>query len=69
MIPKQNSWIPLTKNIIQTRLGQPDVGSPNIRVLTIMNIIIIKAIKQNNIPVIELIARGAVEKAIIPSSA
>ena len=65
----QNSWIPLTKKMIHTRLGHPDVGSPYIRVLIIINSIMINAIMQNNIPAIELIASGAVENAIIPSRA
>ena len=35
----------------------------------IMTIIMINAIKQNNIPIIELKTRGVVEKATIPSMA
>ena len=69
IIPMQNSWIPLTKKRIHARLGQPDVGSPNINVFIIITIIRINAIKQKIIPAIELIASGAVENAIIPSRA
>ena len=69
MIPIQNSWIPLTKKIIQAKLGQPDVGSPKIIVLIIIAIIKMNAIIQKIIPAIELIASGTVEKAIIPSRA
>ena len=69
MIPKQNNWIPLTKKIIHTRLGQPAVGSPKMIVLAIIMIIIMKEIIQKRIPAIELIAKGAVEKATIPSIA
>ena len=36
MIPVQNNCTPLTKNIIQTKLGHPSTGSPNISVLTII---------------------------------
>ena len=69
IIPIQNNWTPLTKKIIHAKLGQPDVGSPNISVFMIITIIIINAIRQNIIPAIELIASGAVEKAVIPSRA
>ena len=67
MIPKQNNWIPLTKKIIQTVLGQPDTGSPNISVLQIITIIMINEIMQNNIPAIEDINKGTVEKPIMLS--
>ena len=43
----QNSCIPLTKTIIHTSDGQPEVGSPYIRVLAIINIIAKNAIMQN----------------------
>ena len=69
IIPIQNSWIPLTKKMIHTKLGQPDVGSPTISVLTIIIRIKMNDIRQKIIPTIELIANGAVEKAIIPSKA
>ena len=55
--------------MIHTRLGQPVVGSPNARVLTIITIIMINDTKQNRKPAIEAIANGAVEKATIPSMA
>ena len=45
MIPRQNNWIPLTKKMIQTRLGHPDVGSPNISVLIMIKIIAISYTK------------------------
>ena len=61
--------MPLTKKMIHTKLGQPDVGSPKISVLTIITNIMMNAIMQKIIPVIELIASGAVENAVIPSSA
>ena len=54
---------------MHTRLGQPEVGSPYTRVLIIIKTIIIKAIKQNKIPIKAAIANGVVEKAIIPSIA
>lgn len=69
MIPIQNNWIPLTKKIIHTKLGHPEVGSPNISVLIMINNISRKAIRQKIIPAIELIARGAVENAMMPSNA
>ena len=53
---------------MQTILGQPPVGSPKIKVLTMIIIIIIKEIKQNNIPIIEAIESGTVEKATILSN-
>lgn len=68
-MPRQNNWIPLTKKIIHTKLGHPDVGSPNIRVFIMIIKIIINAMIQKIIPAIELIASGAVEKASIPSNA
>ena len=49
--------------------GQPLVGSPNIKVFTIITIIIIKAIKQNKIPIIAAIVKGTVENATNPSIA
>lgn len=69
IIPMQNNWIPLTKKIIHTNDGQPDVGSPIIRVLIMITNIRIKDIRQNIIPIIELIANGVVENAVIPSRA
>ena len=55
--------------MIHTRLGQPAVGSPKMIVLAMIMIIIMKEIIQKRIPAIELIAKGAVEKATIPSIA
>ena len=40
IIPKENNWIPLTIKIIQTRDGQPLVGSPKINVLKIKGVTI-----------------------------
>ena len=54
---------------MHTRLGQPEVGSPKIKVLMIIKIIMINDIKQNRKPAIEAIAKGAVVKATIPSMA
>ena len=61
--------MPLTKKIIHTRLGHPDVGSPYTRVLTIIKMIKINDITQKRIPTNEAIASGVVEKATIPSIA
>ena len=69
IIPKQNNWMPLTKNNIHTRLGHPEVGSPYMIVLIIIKIIMQNAMKQNIIPVKEIMASGTVEKATIPSIA
>ena len=69
IMPIENSWIPLTKKMIQAILGQPDVGSPKINVLTIIMIIKINAIKQNKIPMNADITNGVVEKDTIPSIA
>ena len=55
--------------MIQARLGHPPTGSPQIKVLQIMTIIIIKAMKQNKTPKKAAIVRGAVVKATIPSMA
>lgn len=69
IIPRANSWTPLTKKIIQASEGQPDVGSPKAMVFTIITIIIMKAIRQNINPIIAAMVRGAVVKATIPSMA
>ena len=69
MIPRQNNWIPLTKKMIQTRLGHPVVGSPKARVLIIITNIIMNDTRQKIKPTIEAMANGAVEKATIPSMA
>ena len=66
-MPMQRSCMPPIKNIMQARLGQPDTGSPKIRVFAIITTIIIAEIKQNSIPKIEEITSGMVEKATIPS--
>ena len=63
----QNNWRPLTRKIIQTKDGQPDVGSPKIRVLIIIMIIIKNAIKQKRTPKTDDKTNGTVEKAVIPS--
>ena len=54
--------------IIQTIDGHPEVGSPNINVLTIMNMIKKKATIHMNIPKKDASAKGAVEKPMIPSN-
>ena len=50
-IPKKNNCSPLKNVIIQARLGQPDTGSPKANVLTIITIMNINDIKQNNNPI------------------
>ena len=49
--------------------GQPPTGSPHTKVLTIIKIIAMKAIKQNIIPTNADITNGDVENAKIPSKA
>ena len=67
MIPMQNNCTPLIRQRIQIMDGQPEVGSPNTNVFTMIAMIITKAKAQNKIPKTEANARGAVENAIIPS--
>ena len=64
----QNIWTPAIRLIIQTREGQPVVGSSQIIVLITINAIKINAIRQNKNPIIDAMAKGAVENATIPSS-
>ena len=52
---------------MHTSDGQPDVGSPNTIVRTIVKIISTNARKQNSSPSTETNASGAVEDASIPS--
>ena len=66
-MPVQKNCTPLVIRIIHTSEGQPDTGSPKISLRTIINMIIIKAITQNNTPTNEAIKSGAVENAVIPS--
>ena len=54
---------------MHTSDGQPDVGSPYINVLIIINIIASIAITQNTSPNIEENINGVVENAVIPSNA
>jgi len=63
----QNSCIPAIKNIMQTKDGYPATGSPNTSVFAIITIIINKDIRQKINPIIEEMASGIVENAIIPS--
>ena len=67
--PTENNCIPLTKTIIHTSDGQPEVGSPYINVLTIINIIAKNEITQNIIPNTDANIKGVVENAVIPSIA
>ena len=53
--------------MMHTSDGQPDVGSPNTTVLTIVKMISTNARKQNSSPSTETNASGAVENARIPS--
>lgn len=69
IIPKENNWIPLTINIIQTSEGHPLVGSPKIKVLKIITSINKNDTKQNIKPIAEEIRSGVVENAVIPSNA
>ena len=55
--------------MIQARLGQPPTGSPQIKVLQIITIIIINAMKQNRTPKNAAMVNGTVVKATIPSMA
>lgn len=68
-MPIKKSWTPPTKRIRQARLGQPLTGSPKMRVLQMMTIMAIKAMRQNTIPKKAARVRGTVEKATIPSIA
>ena len=66
-IPIVNNWKPPRKRIIEIIEGQPDVGSPKIKV-RIMTIMIRKnANKQATTPPTKAIVNGASEKLIIPS--
>lgn len=67
MIPMQNNWIPPIITMIQIIDGHPEVGSPNIKVLTMINMMNRNAITHIKIPKKEASANGAVEKAMIPS--
>ena len=66
-MPIHKSCIPPIKNMIQAVLGQPETGSPNARVLIMINTISAAATSENRMPKTEARTRGAVEKAIIPS--
>ena len=66
-IPVQKSWIPLTMKMIHTRDGQPDTGSPQIKVRTMMIRIIKKDSIQKTTPTIDANDSGATEKPVIPS--
>jgi len=52
---------------MQTKDGQPLVGSPHNNVLAIITHINKSEITQKSTPIIEAIAKGAAEKEIIPS--
>ena len=67
MIPIQNSWIPPIITIIHTMEGQPEVGSPKIKVFIMINMINKNATIHIKIPKKDARAKGAVEKPMIPS--
>ena len=63
----QNNWIPPIITIMHTIDGQPEVGSPKIKVFIIIKIIKKNATIHIKIPKKDASANGAVEKPIIPS--
>ncbi len=67
-IPVQKSWIPLTMKMMHTSDGQPDTGSPQIRVLTMMTSIMRNDSIQKHTPTTDARDSGATEKPVIPSS-
>ena len=66
-MPVQNSWTPLHSRMMQTRLGQPEVGSPNISARTMTKIMPMNASRQNRTPTPAAISSGVVEKPTMPS--
>ena len=66
-MPRQNNCTPLISEIMQTSDGQPEVGSPNSILRTIVITINRNATMQNKTPITEATASGAVENAVIPS--
>lgn len=62
-----NNCTPPIKSIIQTREGQPATGSPNNNVRIIIIKIIINEQIKRPVPMKAAMAKGAVEKAVIPS--
>ena len=68
-MPLQKSWIPAIKHIIQAREGHPATLSPKRSALTKIKQTPRKANRQNIMPIMDEIAKGAVENATTPSIA
>ena len=66
-MPVHSSCTPLHKRMMQTRLGQPEVGSPNISARTTTIMMPTNANTQKARPRPAAISSGAVEKPTMPS--
>lgn len=63
-----NKMMPESIKIMHTKDGYPATGSPYIRVFAIINTIYKNEKMQKSMPIKEDNAKGAVEKATIPSN-